>query len=294
MIEELLQERLAKLPEQTTAFRVLDGVGDGVPDVFVDRLGDKWLVSTRDRTIPSYVLQELSGRGEDVYHKRLDRDLKEAPVLLYGEGKEVRFIVQEQGISFLLDVSAGYSQGLFLDQRDNRKKVREMSGRGDKVLNTFAYTGAFSLYAAVSGAMTTTLDLAQPCLDWAKENMNLNGISPEEHYFCKGDTLHWLDRFARQDRKFNGIIMDPPTFSRDKKGKIWRVEEDYGHLVALAYNCLLPGGWMLCTTNCRKMNQREFVAQIREALPRGVKLEAGGMPFDFTGEQYLKTVWVYT
>ena len=104
-----------------------------------------------------------------------------------------------------------------------------------KVLNTFAYTGAFSVYAALGGAQTTTLDLAQPCLEWARENFRLNGMDPAGQYFCKGDVLHWLERFARQGRTFHGIILD--------------------------------------------------------AAP-GARLTHDPMPADFTGEDYLKRLWV--
>lgn len=83
-------------------------------------------------------------------------------------------------------MSTGYSQGIFLDQRDHRRQVRERSAPGMRVLNTFAYTGAFSVYAALGGAQTTTLDLAQPCLDWARENFSLNGIDPAHPVFLQG------------------------------------------------------------------------------------------------------------
>lgn len=282
------------IPADTTAFRVLDGRGDGFPDVFIDRLRDRWLVSTRDRGIPAALLNELEATGEPVYHKRLDKDNKEAPVLIAGQASDSRFLVREQGVSLWLDTDTGYSQGLFLDQRDNRERVRRLVKPGDCVLNTFSYTGAFSVYAALAGAVTTTLDLAQPCLDWARENMEANGLDAEGHFFCKGDTLHWLGRFARQERFFNGIILDPPTFSRDREGRIWRVERDYGKLAELAAGCLAPGGWMLCTTNCRKLSPAEFMTQLRAALPAGTRFETGRMPRDFSGEPYLKIVWAFT
>lgn len=189
-----------------------------------------------------------------------------------------------------MDMEAGYSQGLFLDQRDNRAEVRHRCTPGSTLLNTFAYTGAFSVCAALAGATTTTLDLAQPCLTWCRENMQLNGIDPTNHYFCKGDVLHWLERFARQKRRFDAIVLDPPTFSRDEKGRIWRVERDYGKLVAKAAACLAPGGWMLCTTNCRKLSPASFRRMVAEGIP-GARLSTSPMPFDFDGEPYLKTIW---
>jgi 23S rRNA (cytosine1962-C5)-methyltransferase len=163
---------------------------------------------------------------------------------------------------------------------------------GMTLLNTFAYTGAFSVAAALGGAETTTLDLSQPYLDWSKRNFSLNGIDPGSQFFCKGDTFHWLRRFAKQGRRFDAIVLDPPTFSRDKDGKVFRVEKDYGRLVELAAACLAPDGLLLACTNCRQVDERSFATQIRRSLPRPLKIDAAPMPSDFTGEPYLKSLWI--
>ena len=162
--------------------------------------------------------------------------------------------------------------------------------RSKRVLNTFAYTGAFSVCVALAGAQTTTLDLAQPCLSWCRENMALNDIDPDDHYFCKGDALHWMDRFARQGRRFDIIVLDPPTFSRDEKGHVWRVEKDYDHLVNLAAACLAPHGRILCSTNCRKLTMPAFRRMVAAGIP-SAELVSVPMPFDFDGEDYLKCIW---
>ncbi len=291
--QDILTSRMGRLPEETTAFRVIDGEADGYPNLFVDRFGDRTLISTRDRDIPRPLLQQIVSDPCPVYHKRLDQDDKHPPIAIAhaDDDTPLQFTVLEQGVRFLIDMGAGYSQGIFLDQRDNRRRVREASRPGMRVLNTFAYTGAFSVYAALGGATTTTLDLAQPCLDWAKENFILNELDPAQHYFCKGDTLHWLDRFSRQGRSFHGIILDPPTFSRDKNGKVFRVERHYGDLVTKAMSCLEPGGWILCTTNCRKLSHRDFKTMVADAAPHAT-LRHDPMPFDFPGEDYLKCLLV--
>lgn len=286
-----LSKREEIIPPQTDIFRVIDGIGDGIPDLFIDKLGDRLLVSTRDRAIPNNLVNELKVLDVPVFHKRLEQDQKKAPVQILGPSLPLQFVVHEQGVKFKLDMTAGYSQGIFLDQRDHRQQVRRRALPGTRVLNTFAYTGAFSVYAALGGAISTTLDLARPCLDWARENFSLNGIDPESQYFCKGDTLHWLERFARQGRRFHGIILDPPTFSRDDKGRVFRVESHYDELVALAVNCLEPGGWILCTCNCRKLSHQDFKKMVASAT-RGARLTHDSMPGDFTGEDYLKRLWV--
>ncbi|MFI3243142.1 MAG: class I SAM-dependent methyltransferase [Akkermansia sp.] len=288
-LTQLIEAKRAKLPAQTNAFRVADG--QPWQGVFIDALADRLLVSLRDCDLPISLGQELEEIGCPVFLKQLDKDNKQAPIQIAGPQLPLRFEIMEHGVKFLMDMTAGYSQGIFLDQRDNRKMLQDNCREGMRVLNTFAYTGAFSVYAAMKGAQTTTLDLAQPCLDWCKENMQINGLNPEDHYFCKGDALHWLERFAKQQRQFDAIILDPPTFSRDHKGRVWRVERDYGKLVELAMSCLAPEGFILCSTNCRKLNPTDFWIMVEDAAPN-CRLTSVEMPFDFDGEDYLKCIWV--
>lgn len=291
-LHEVIERRKAQLPPQTNAFRAIDGTV--WPGVFIDVLADRLLISLRDTSLPDELLRRLKEGKYPAYLKKLDKDVKEAPVPISGtQDLPLRFEIEENGVRYIMDMAAGYSQGIFLDQRDNRAEVRRRCKPGMRLLNTFSYTGAFSVCAALAGATTTTLDLAQPCLNWCRENMELNGIDPTQHYFCKGDTLHWLDRFARQGRNFDAIILDPPTFSRDEKGKIWRVEKDYGSLVAKAMACLAPGGWLLCTTNCRKVSHAQFRKLVLSGAPTA-HVASSPMTFDFDGEDYLKTLWVNT
>lgn len=289
LLSRLMAEKTPQLPPATDAWRVEDGTQ--WPGVFIDSLAGRLLVSLRDVSLPADLERQLLTCGQDVYIKRLEKGEKAAPSPLLPPTQPMRFPVQENGVSYMLDMTAGYSQGLFIDQRDNRAEVRRRCAPGMTVLNLFAYTGAFSVCAALGGATTTTLDLAQPCLTWCHENMTLNGIDPAAHFFCKGDALHWLARFARQGRRFDGIVLDPPTFSRDDKGRIWRAESNYGELARAAAACLSPGGWMLCTTNCRKLSPAAFRTMVASAAPAAVRLTSAPMPFDFNGEPYLKTLW---
>ena len=276
-----LEYKKGLIPPRTEIFRVIDGEGEGYPDVFVDRLGDRILVSTRDCAVPVNLGKELAELDVPVFHKRLEQNQKEAPVQIAGPILPLQFEAEEQGVLFRLDMSAGYSQGIFLDQRDHRRRVRERSRPGMKVLNTFAYTGAFSVYAALGGAQTTTLDLAQPCLEWARENFRLNGIDPSASTSARGTAS--LAGTVRQTgphlpRHHSG----PPHFSRDDRGRVFRVESHYGELVSLARKCLERGGWMLCTSNCRKLSHSDFRRMVEAAAP-GARLIHDPMPADFTG-----------
>ncbi len=291
-LQQALKKRHEILRPETNALRLVDADGDGIPNVILETFADHWLVSTTTHDLPQAVRQWLRGQPNSCYWKQLDQHQKESPHHLSGPEVNEPFLAKENGINYEISFQSGYSQGIFLDQRDNRAEVRKRIQPGQRLLNTFAYTGAFSVSAAMAGAETTTLDLSQPYLDWAKRNLSHNGINPDDHYFCKGDTFHWLKRFAKQGRTFDAIVLDPPTFSRDDKGKVFRVEEHFGELAALASKCLAPDGWMLCCTNFRKMTPRDFEQQLLSALPRKMSATHSEMPADFTDDPYLKSVWL--
>lgn len=292
LLETSLAKRACLLDSQTNAVRLVDGAGDGLPGIILETFAGRWLVSTTGNQLPDELRQWLHEQGNSCYWKRLDQHQKASPVHLSGPPTAAPFLICENGIQFEISFQAGYSQGIFLDQRDNRAEVRRLMAPGLRLLNTFAYTGAFSVAAAMAGAETTTLDLSQPYLDWARRNLSHNSLDPAAHHFCKGDTFHWLRRFAKQGRKFDGIVLDPPTFSRDEKGKVFRAEENFGELAALAADLLTPDGWLLCSTNCRTMGLNDFQKQLRNAIRRPMSPRHSEMPPDFTGEPYLKSVWM--
>ncbi|MCB1130868.1 MAG: class I SAM-dependent rRNA methyltransferase [Verrucomicrobiae bacterium] len=290
-LEAAVARRAPLLTAGTDAVRLVDGAGDGFPGHQVETFAGRLLVST-SRGAPDSGLIDALGDNAPLYAKRLDQHQKDSPLHLAGPAADEPFEALENGMRFEISFQSGYSQGIFLDQRDNRAELRRRMRPGLKVLNTFAYTGAFSVAAALGGAETTTLDLSQVYLDWAKRNFSRNGLDPAAHHFCKGDTFHWLRRFAKQGRAFDAVVLDPPTFSRDEKGKVFRVEKDFGHLAALAWNVLAPGGFLLCCTNFRGTDERSFERQIASALPRPVRFRHAPMPADFTDEPYLQSAWV--
>ena len=292
LFQNALAKRTALLDSQTNAVRLIDGSGDGLPGLILETYANRWLVSTTGDHLPSAVREWIRDQGVSCYWKRLDQHQKESPQHLAGPVVAEPFLILENGIASEISFQSGYSQGIFLDQRDNRAEVRRLMAPGLRLLNTFAYTGAFSVAAALAGAETTTLDLSQPYLDWAKRNFTHNSLDPAAHHFCKGDTFHWLRRFAKQGRTFDGIVLDPPTFSRDEKGKVFRVEENFGELAALAADLLTPDGWLLCSTNCRNLGLNDFQKQLRNAIHRPLSPRHSDMPPDFTDEPYLKSVWL--
>lgn len=291
--ETALARRGAIRAGDTDALRLIDGAGDGLPGVVLEDFAGRWLVSTADaRPLPDWLAPWLRRTGRTCHHKRLDQHQKESPRHLCGPKLDGPFRIRESGATYEVSFCSGYSQGIFLDQRDNRLELRRRVRTGMRILNTFAYTGAFSVCAALGGAETTTLDLSQPYLDWAKRNFTLNDLDPGTHHFCKGDAFHWLGRFARQGRVFDGIVLDPPTFSRDDKGRVFRVETDFGELAALAAQVLAPGGWLLCCTNFRQMTPPEFERHLLGHLGKAFTATRRDMPSDFTDTPYLKSLWL--
>ncbi len=292
LIEHAVARRAAILTDGTDALRWIDCQGDGLPGVFLESHANRWLLSTSGRNLPTGLREWLEERGHSCYWKTLDDHQKESPVHLCGPLVEAPFLMRENHIRYEISYQSGYSQGIFLDQRDNRAAVRAMMRPGLRLLNTFAYTGAFSVAAAMAGAETTTLDLSQPYLDWARRNFTHNGLDPAAHHFCKGDTFHWLRRFAKQGRRFDAIVLDPPTFSRDDKGRVFRVEKDFGELAALAAAVLAGDGWILCCTNFRGISPADFQSMVLGGLQRRMKPRHSPMPADFTAPPYLKSLWL--
>jgi 23S rRNA (cytosine1962-C5)-methyltransferase len=292
LLDAALAKRKSMLTEETDAVRLIDGAGDGLPGIVLETYANRWLWSTTGGDLPRQALDWLARSGVSCYLKRLDRHQKESPVLLCGPEVTAPFLVREHGLCYEISFQAGYSQGIFLDQRDNRADVRRLMRPGLRLLNTFAYTAAFSVAAAMTGAETTTLDLSQTYLDWAKRNFSHNGLAPAAHHFCKGDAFHWLRRFAKQARRFDAIVLDPPTFSRDENGKVFRAEADFGELAALAAGILAPNGQILCCTNFRGITPWEFESRLLAALPRPMRSRHTSMPADFTDVPYLKSVWL--
>jgi 23S rRNA (cytosine1962-C5)-methyltransferase len=275
-------------PGETDAFRVAHGAADGVPGVYADRYGAVVLVQAEamDQVAArAGCFLEWAGVGT-LYGQRLERRLRGrtvqdlAPQCLQGPAPDGPQVVRENGVKFLIRLDAGYSVGLFLDQRDNRRRlltnhvaahfpVRAGGLKGAAVLNTFAYTCGFSVVATLAGARTANVDLSRRSLDWGRENLALNGLDPTGQEFLQGDVFEWLRRLGRKTRRFDLVILDPPTFSRSKERGVFRAEKDYDALVSCALPLVAEGGVLLASTNAAELRPEAFVARVREAVVRG-------------------------
>lgn len=291
----LLRERDSTPPAVTDAWRVVDGGADDLPDVTIDDFAGHWVVSTRDRPWPQGLEAAAMTWARSVWWRRLEQGDKAPAEQVAGEpAGEV--VMREHGLRFEIDPAAGYSPGLFLDQRDNRRRVRERLQPGQRMLNLYAYTCGFSAAAAAAGAVTSSVDLSGPCLAWGRRNFQLNGFDPADHHFVRGDAFEWLAQFARKRRGFDLAAVDPPTFSRGGRRKVWRVERDLPDLVAATAAVLNPGAWLMVSSNCRRLEPTTFFNLVEDGIAaagRAVRQrEAPSMPDDFRGSDYLNCLWV--
>jgi len=168
------------------------------------------------------------------------------------------------------------------------------------VLNTFAYTCAFSVCAARAGARTTSLDLSKKYLEWGKRNFALNQLDPAAHDFIYGDAFDWMRRLAKKGRSFDLIILDPPTFSQSKEHGAFQAEKDYGRLVAAAVPLLKPNSVLFASTNAARLEPAEFLESVsaaihaarRKVLQQHYIPQPPDFPIHRDEPAYLKTVWL--
>lgn len=172
--------------------------------------------------------------------------------------------VTEASLLYGIDFDAGYSAGLFLDQRANRAFLRGAPPK--RLLNTFAYTCSFSVAAASAGAETVSVDLSKKSVERGRANFDLNHIPTDGHQFIADDVLDVLPRLARRSERFDAIVLDPPTFSRGNRGRRWQVENDFASLLDAALEVAAPHCRVLLSTNCTRLTQRDLEWIARSAL----------------------------
>jgi 23S rRNA (cytosine1962-C5)-methyltransferase len=311
--------RAASAPLATTAFRLVNEAGDALPSLAVDVYGD-WLVAHLyaddaglwdDVARKDRLLDELGSLGADgVYLKvrpkqantlvdtRREDLAPRGPVR--GEPAPLEIEVLEDGIPYGVRLGDGLSTGLFLDQRANRRRVREASS-GKRVLNLFAYTCTFSVSAARGGAIrTVSVDAAAVALERGRQNFARAGIDVDgAHAFVAEDVFAWLGRAKRRSDRFDLVILDPPSYSSTKKRR-FVAKTDYADLAAEAMALVESGGVLVACANHRGIAKARFRKVLHEAARAAgrevVQAKDLPTPSDFPaplgGESHLKVVWV--
>ena len=255
--------------EKTDAYRLCT-----MPEGWVERFGADALVSYKNEAAREQLLTELEEWSQAaaqpfvrVFGRYLPKQNAErnAPQLLRGEASlPLERTVLERDLRYAVDFGAGYSAGLFLDQRENRQFVRRLAPR--RTLNCFAYTCSFSVVAALGGGATLSLDLSRKSLDRGRDNFLLNRLATDQHRFVADDVLRVLPRRARKGEAFDCIILDPPTFSRSRTGKSWQVEKDFEDLLLAALEVATRDAKILLSTNCTRLDERALEVMARYCL----------------------------
>jgi 23S rRNA (guanine2445-N2)-methyltransferase / 23S rRNA (guanine2069-N7)-methyltransferase len=203
--------------------------------------------------------EALETPRELVFVKHRQRQRGDAQYERVDDRRAMR-VVNEGGLKFQVNLSDYLDTGLFLDHRITRSMVREMAA-GANFLNLFAYTGAFTVYAAAGGAgETTTVDLSANYLDWADENLRLNGLQGPTNYFIRDDSREFLAELNRKRgfTPFDLAVVDPPTFSNSKRlEEDWDVQRDHAGLLRQVLGVMRPNGTVFFSTNFRKFKLDE-------------------------------------
>jgi 23S rRNA (cytosine1962-C5)-methyltransferase len=301
-------------PAVTDSYLWIDRQHDGFAHVRVERLGEVALVLNYDESgapLPDSWLDAWSDAASPaaIYEQRRPKGGGGDPAQLVRGNEHPRFVATELGCRYQIDLTASAtSSGLFLDQRDTRRRLLAGDRRDTSVLNVFAHTGSLSVAAARAGAETLTLDLSPRYLDWARENLRLNHLDPDDHDFIYGDALEWMDRLARKGRTFDLVLVDPPSSSTSGKRRgsskgrgsgRWVAERDLHDVVARAARLTAPGGTVYVSTNLRRMSWPRFLEHLADGLDaagRTGHIETATLPLDHrTGPgdpPYLKAAWI--
>ncbi|OGR30608.1 MAG: SAM-dependent methyltransferase [Desulfuromonadales bacterium GWD2_54_10] len=282
----------------TSAYRLANAEGDGLPGLTVDRYGEYLMVQLYcagwrpHLKLLTEALQELF-KPLGIYEKTRPQKTRELEAvsdsksygrLLSGKAAPQRLEVQENGLNFLVSLEQGLNTGLFLDQRRNRRDLMSRVD-GKRVLNLFAYTGAFSVAAAAAGAsQVTSVDASPGYTEWARANFGANHISPKRHEFICGDCLAVLGELGQARKGYDIILMDPPSFSTTAKSR-FTTRGGTSDLVAAALSLLSDNGLLIASSNHQKVDVAEYLKELRRgALQAGCELRVislFGQPEDF-------------
>jgi 23S rRNA (cytosine1962-C5)-methyltransferase len=270
--------------EGTTAYRLVNAESDGLPGLIVDRYGDYLVVQCltlgidrrkmRLAALLAELVQPLGIVERSDVSVRRKEGLPQASGMLWGDAPPPGLTVQENGLTFAVDLLTGHKTGHYLDQRENRALVcaRPLVA-GKTVLNVFSYTGGFGVYAAVNGAQRViNVDSSADILHSAENNFTLNHVDPSQHDFIAADAFQLLRHYrdtAGDEPPFDMIILDPPKFAHSRRD-VDKAARGYKDLNWLALRLLKPGGW-LATFSCSGL----VSADLFQKIVFGAAIDAG-------------------
>ena len=261
--------------KNTTAFRVFNGEGDGIGGLTIDYFDGFYLLTwysigiyTFKNDIEEALKSTVDYKG--IYQKkRFDTKgqyLDDTDDFICGEKAPEPLIVKENGANFAIYLDDGAMVGVFLDQRDVRKTIRDKYAKGLTVLNTFSYTGAFSVFATLGGAVkTTSVDLANRSRTKTQEQFTINDIDVEAQNIIVEDVFNYFKYAVRKKLSFDLVVLDPPSFARSKK-HTFSASKDYVKLLKEAIQITSKGGIIVASTNASNFEMKRFKDFISKAF----------------------------
>lgn len=277
---------------KTTAFRVFNGEGDGIGGLTIDFYNGYYLINWYSKGIykfKSYVVEALkkSVEYDGIYEKLRFATTEDESGDGFIAGKPASFplVIMENGVKLSVFFDEGAMVGLFLDQRDVRRSIRNQYAKGKHVLNTFSYTGAFSVFAALGGAKSTTsVDLANRSLEHTQKNFELNGIDMTHNKILVEDVFHYFKFAQKKSATFDLVVLDPPSYAKSKDFT-FSAEKDYPSLLADAIRITRNHGVIVASNNSSTISLDKFKQLIgrgfKEAGARFEILEVHQLPKDF-------------
>jgi 23S rRNA (cytosine1962-C5)-methyltransferase len=267
-----------ELVHDTTGLRLVHGESDGLPGVVVDRY-DRFAVvklysaglTPHRPAIVEALRAEVDGLagvyGRDEIPRDDDEEEGGAPAgrVLWGAEPPERIEILEHGMKVLVDVRRGQKTGHFLDQRENRRMVRDLARGRPEALNLFSYTGGFSVSAALGGAKhVVSVDVDQDAIALARENFKANGLDMADHAFATEDCFELLARYKREGRRFDLVVCDPPAFAKSQRA-VDAAVAGYASLNRAALAVLAPGGLLVTASCSARVSAEQFADAVKEA-----------------------------
>jgi len=297
--------------KSTTAFRVFNGEGDGIGGLSIDYFDGYYLLTWYSIGIYRFkdmILDALKKcvKYKGIYQKKRfntkGKYLDDSNDFICGEYIDTPIIVKENGVNFAIYLDDGPMVGVFLDQRDVRKTIRDKYVKNKTFLNTFSYTGAFSIFAKLGGASkTTSVDLANRSRAKTSEMFSINKIDPKTQNIVVEDVFEYFKYAIKKKMLFDMVVLDPPSFARSKK-RTFSVAKDYVKLLKETIQITNKGGTIVASTNYANfgmMSFKEFIKQAFKELGTNYKIqETFSLPKDFKvcknfrESNYLKVVFI--
>lgn len=294
----------------TTAFRVFNSEGDGIGGLVIEYFDGYYVINWYSKGIYKFkdeIINSLKQLVEfkGIYQKkRFNEDGKyiEQDDFIIGVRAEDPILVKENGVNFAIYLNDGAMVGVFLDQRQVRKTIKDKYSKDKTVVNLFSYTGAFSVFAALGGAKSTlSVDLANRSLPKTIEQFSINNIDLQNQEIVVEDVFNYFKYAVKKELKFELVILDPPSFAKSKKFK-FSAHNDYKDILKQAIAITEDQGVIVASTNCSSLNMDKFKEFINDAFKEsdlGYKiLEEYSLPEDFKTidefkeGSYLKVVFI--